>query len=142
MHELHDPRTCENSVPCAGCEHPVMPYDVHKTLIELSTNTSEDNGGRLRRRVALEALEEEDPIEYLKNAAFHIADGGVNGLIYYTDTHKFFDEFYSEIQEMVYEYEHGTGEKVFPTNDIKNFYAWFAYEQMARWILSELDIEY
>jgi hypothetical protein len=57
--------------------------------------------------------------------------GAVSHLVYYHDTHKFFDEYYEDIQEEVEEYEEMTGQKVCPEGDIKNWYSWFAFESVA-----------
>ncbi len=57
--------------------------------------------------------------------------GMINSLIYYTDTHRFFDTFYDEIEEMREAVEDETGEPLTIRGDLKNFLAWFAFEETA-----------
>jgi hypothetical protein len=68
--------------------------------------------------------------------------GFVGSLIYYTDTHKFFDKYYTEIMELAEEVEEQTGIKLQHESDLKNWYAWFGFEETARKIVeSNLKIE-
>jgi len=67
--------------------------------------------------------------------------GMVGGMIYYADTHKFFDEYYSEIEELREQYEEDFGEPLQVKGDLKNWYAWFAFEETARKIAQEVGIE-
>lgn len=62
--------------------------------------------------------------------------GMISSLIYYVDTHKFFDTHYDEIEELRYEYEEMLGEALKPNGDLKNWYAWFAFEEIARKIFN------
>jgi hypothetical protein len=62
-------------------------------------------------------------------------------LIYYTDTHKFFDDNYYEIEEIRLELqENGCLEK-YPEWDYKNHFAWLSFEEVARWIADNIGIE-
>jgi hypothetical protein len=65
----------------------------------------------------------------------------IPGLVYYTDTHKFFDKHYEEIEDLRYEYESDTGECLQANGDLKNWFAWFGYEETARKLAEELEIE-
>ncbi|KAA6475743.1 DUF7222 domain-containing protein [Bacillus swezeyi] len=56
----------------------------------------------------------------------------VPNLVYYADTHKWFDKFYHEIMELVKKFEEMTGEKLHHTGDLKNWYAWFSFEETTR----------
>ena len=69
--------------------------------------------------------------------------GIISELIYYTDTHKFYDKYYEDIENLVSEWESNTGERVMPKSgeDRKNFYAWFGYEQQARLIGDKLGLD-
>ena len=67
--------------------------------------------------------------------------GLISSLIYYTDTHAFFDRHYDEIEELRFEYEQGTGESLRIESDLKNTLAWFAFEETARRLAGELGIE-
>ncbi|WP_195536199.1 DUF7222 domain-containing protein [Bacillus paralicheniformis] len=66
--------------------------------------------------------------------------GVVPELIYYSDTHKFFDVHYNSIMELVEEYREMTGSEVQFNGDLKNYYSWFAVEFMAWELLNELEM--
>ena len=90
----------------------------------------------------LEYDSDEEMEARIKDLVTHGCSGGsVCGLIYYVDTHKFFDKYYEDIQEIINEYKDSTG--IFPEykGDMKNWYAWFAFEQEAFNLANELDIE-
>jgi hypothetical protein len=53
-------------------------------------------------------------------------------LIYYKDTHEWFDTYYDEIMELVEEYEEMLGEKLNWEGDMKNWFAWFSFEEATR----------
>ena len=67
--------------------------------------------------------------------------GMVGELIYYSDTHAFYDKFYSEIEELRQEYESSVGEQLLIKNDLKNFLAWFGFEETARNIADQIGLE-
>ena len=67
--------------------------------------------------------------------------GMVGGLIYYKDTHEFYNEYADEIDEILDEIAEETGEEVKPEHDRRNFYAWLGFEEMARKIAIEIGIE-
>lgn len=58
--------------------------------------------------------------------------GMVGELVYYNQTHEWFDTYYNEIMELVEEYEEMTGEKLHWEGDLKNWLAWFSFEQTVR----------
>lgn len=95
----------------------------------LSAMLDEKEISPLYKVVIQNAIDHEDPLQYLREAIGQ--NGSITGLIYYVDTHKFFDIHYNEIQELVEKWEGDTGEGLVPQNDIKNFYAWFGYEHVA-----------
>jgi hypothetical protein len=61
-------------------------------------------------------------------------------LIYYKDTHIFYDKHYDEIEELREEYEEMVGEALKIQGDLKNFLAWFAFEEVAYKIASDWDL--
>lgn len=67
--------------------------------------------------------------------------GMVNDLIYYSDTHTFFDRFYEEIEELREEWEENTGEPIKIKGDLKNDLAWFAFEETVYQLSSELELD-
>ena len=68
------------------------------------------------------------------------ASGMIGKLIYYYDTHKFYNKYYYEIEELGCEYEEMTGICVQPQGDLMNWYAWFSFEETARQLATELNI--
>jgi hypothetical protein len=63
----------------------------------------------------------------------------VSSLIYYCDTHKFFDTHYYEIMELVEDLAN-QGLKIELTGeDLKNKLAWLAFEQVA-WDMASRDL--
>lgn len=68
-------------------------------------------------------------------------NGSIRRLICYTDTHAFFDEHYDEIEDLREEYEENVGEPLHIKGDLKDFMAKFGYEETAKKLASELEIE-
>jgi len=68
----------------------------------------------------LDGIIQDDPEAYLKNILqFGCASGCVSEMIYYTDTHKFFDEHYHEIEEIREDWEFQTGAPLDIKGDLK-----------------------
>lgn len=69
--------------------------------------------------------------------------GMISELIYYEDTEKFYDKFYKEIEDLIYDWEEETGETVtVPHGDNrKNYLAWWGFERMAMLIADKLELE-
>ncbi len=71
--------------------------------------------------------------------------GFIGSLCYYSDTHKFYDDFYEGIEDLIHEWEQETGERVNTKksgDDRKNYLAWFAFESVAADLAREIGIEY
>lgn len=108
--------------------------------IEQTLEDMQPYEGSIKEIVIQDALDSEDPLNYLRDVTTHgCVSGMVSGLIYYTDTHKFYDEHYDEIEELRQEYKDEIGEEIQVKNDLKNFYSWFAYEWVASKLLSQLE---
>ena len=103
----------------------------------------EDDPHAIRADVAREALSHDDSILFFENLLQHgCVSGMVSSLIYYADTHSFFDRHYGEIEELRLTAENELGAAINPGDqDLKNFYAWFAFEQVALAVASELDLD-
>lgn len=121
---------------------PSRPSDakLRKMLKAICKNES----GTLRAAVAEEALDyHSEPMAFfhdLQNCG--CACGLVGSLIYYADTHAFFDAHYDEIEELREEYESNMGEAIRIQGDLKNFYAWFSFEETAyRMAADDLGLE-
>ncbi len=97
----------------------------------------------LKSAVAQEALDYDTP-----EAFFHdlLNNGCVSGmvctLIYYTDTRAFYDRHYDEIEELREEYEDSIGEPIKIKGDLKNFLAWFGFEETAYQLANELGLNF
>ncbi|MDI1256736.1 MAG: hypothetical protein PSV16_11615 [Flavobacterium sp.] len=64
----------------------------------------------------------------------------IEKLVYYHDTHKFYDTHYYEIEELREELENSFGEPLQAKGDLKNWFAWMAFEETARFIAEELGL--
>ncbi|MCF6194865.1 MAG: hypothetical protein L3J46_11095 [Kangiellaceae bacterium] len=96
----------------------------------------------IKAEVAEEALDHEDPQTFFKDLLqYGCISGMVTNLIYYKDTHAFYDKHYTEIEALREEYEESIGEPLKIPNDLKNFLAWFAFEQVAYQLVSEIEPE-
>ena len=97
----------------------------------------------IRAHVAQVALEYEgDHIERFFSDLFKqgCQSGMISCLIYYADTHQFYDTYYHEIEDIRYQLEDELGISLQPKGDLKNWYAWLAYEETAKQIADELEI--
>jgi len=65
--------------------------------------------------------------------------GLIGSLIYYRDTHAFFDRHYDEIEELREEYEDSVGEPLRLRGDLKNGLAWFGFEWTAQQLWDEFE---
>jgi len=71
-----------------------------------------------------------------------VAGGMIGGLNYYTDTKKFYIKHLEEIEELQDDYKDETGEELaIGSTPRYNFLAWFAFEETARKMASELGID-
>lgn len=98
-------------------------------------------GDTLETEVATEALEYDDITGFFKGLAEHgCVSGWISSLVWYSDTRKFYDKHYDQIEILRSEYdEMGCPLKV--GYDLKNDYSWFAFEVTAGRIAEELGIE-
>lgn len=98
-------------------------------------------GDTLETEVAKEALEHDDIILFFDQLFRHgCVSGMVSSLVYYTDTRKFYDKHYHEIEILRSEFEEmGCPLKV--GYDLKNDYAWFAFEVIAGRMADKLGLE-
>ena len=103
--------------------------DLEKQVADIIANETEDNN--------------EDIKIWLNDLMQHGCQSGMIGeLVYYADTHKFYDENYDDIEELRQDLEENTGEALKPKGDLKNWYAWMAFEETARNIaLNDLKLD-
>ena len=99
----------------------------------------------IRYEVALEALSSSECSSiktfFSDLFSYGCASGMIGQLIYYSDTHKFFEEHYNEIEELRIEFEESIGQPLKIPYDLKNTLTWFAFEETARQIASDLNLE-
>ncbi len=69
------------------------------------------------------------------------ASGMIGHLIYYHDTHKFYDRYYDGIDELRDELEDSIGEPLRVKGDLKNWYAWLGFEETARKVADTLGLK-
>ena len=90
---------------------------------------------------AQEEFAESFTVSFQELLTYGTTNGIISKMIYYTDTHAFFDEHYNEIEESRKEYEKSTGEAVKIKGDLKDYLARFGYETVAYKLAAELGIE-
>lgn len=105
----------------------------------------EEDHNTLRYEVATrinQQCEDGDELaSFLRDLSMHgCVSGMCNSLIYYSDTHAFYDAWYEEIEELRNELEDGIGDAIEVKGDLKNFYAWLAFEETARKIAEEIGL--
>ena len=103
------------------------------------------SGNDIKTEVAqeiLDSIDEDYSIEGWFSDLFQggCASGFIGSLIYYNDTNAFFDKHYDEIDELRNDYEESMGEPLKIEGDLKNGLAWFSFEEVARQLAGELDI--
>ncbi len=92
--------------------------------------------------VAQEAIEREDIKSFFSDLQqYGCISGMISPLIYYVDTHKFFDDYYDDIEEIRQDTEDSLGESITITGDLKNTLAWFAFEETAYQLSISLEME-
>ena len=111
-----------------------------KSNIEIQLQDIIDNEPRtLKAYVAEEAIGYDEIEEFFMDLQQHgCICGMVSSLIYYTDTHQFFEDYYLEIEDLRQEVEEQFGEPLQIKGDLKNTLAWFAFEQTAHQLYIEL----
>ena len=66
----------------------------------------------------------------------------VSSLIYYNDTHAFYDKHYNEIEDIRCQLiDEGIEVNIPECSDIKNFYAWLSFEHRAYEINNTLEMD-
>ncbi len=95
--------------------------------------------GNIRSCLAEDALNSIDPVMYLEDVVqFGCRSGVASRMVYYGDTHEFFDQYYHEIEDLLYQYKNQLGFIPCIQGDLKNSLAWMAYEYSAQLLLEEI----
>jgi len=105
----------------------------------------EDNQGTITEAVINEALNYgyDEPKQFFEDVLHYWCQWGTaTSMIYYTDTHKFYDTHYDEIEDIRLKLQEEWVIWHEPIDgDLKNYYAWLAFEHVAYNIYSELEME-
>jgi hypothetical protein len=95
----------------------------------------------LKGFVASEIIEHDNIRGFFEDLSQHgCISGLVGSLIYYRQTHQFFDDHFDEINELRCRFEEQMGQPMNLGHDLKNNLAWFAFEQTAFDLASELEV--
>ena len=82
---------------------------------------------------------EDEARDYLVSVSDHGCFGGnCTDLVTYAQTHAFFDEHYNAIETVRQNWQEESGSQIRIVGDLKNCFAWFAYEIVATELLHEL----
>jgi hypothetical protein len=103
-----------------------------------------NNPNTIKACVAQEALEHsyDDIKNFFSDLQQHgCISGMIGSLIYYVDTHKFYEKYYSEIEEIRTELEDSFGKPLEIKGDLKNHYSWLSFEEVSFQLANELGIE-
>ena len=103
----------------------------------------EDNQGNITQAVIEEALSYDTPKAFFEDLLQHgCISWMVSSLIYYKDTHEFYDKHYAEIEDIRCQLADDWIEVKFPEcSDLKNFYAWLSFEQRAYELQNTLEMD-
>lgn len=115
------------------------------SLTDQLQNIIDQEPDTIRAIVAEEALQngESYPIKLWFNDLFShgCICGMIPSLVYYRDTEAFFDKYYEDIIWLKTEYEESIGQPMKIPHQVKNHLSWFAFEQTAWQIASELSLD-
>jgi hypothetical protein len=113
-----------------------------KKMMKTLQAIANEHEASIRKEVAKEALEYGDVACFFSDLArCGCVSWFIGSLIYYTDTHHFYDQHYDEIEDLRVEYEENIGMPIVIKGDLKNFFAWFAFEETAYQLSIELGLE-
>jgi len=114
-------------------------FEELKTGFEAFLEEKMKNNIGLVKRVAEIILDEEDMEMWCQDVMKGGCSSGiVSELIYYTDTYKWYDKYYHEIEDMRSQHEKSIGVSMLkPDDDIKNKMAWFSFEETLQNLYNE-----
>lgn len=115
------------------------------SFIEYLESVANANEDSLAKFVANEALDrdESEIINWFEDLlSYGCQSGMISSLVYYTDTNAFFDKHYYEIMQLKEEYEDSLGEPLRMPYQMKNFLAWFGFEQTAQTLYCHYESEF
>ena len=103
----------------------------------------EDNQDNITQAVINEALDYDTPEAFFEDLLQHGCQSWmVSSLIYYKDTHEFYDKHYDEIEDIRCQLaDDGIDVNIPQCTDLKNFYAWLSFEQRAYELQNTLEMD-
>ena len=104
-------------------------------------NLKEENPNTITAEVIKEALEYTDDYLWFFNdlMQYGCQSWMIWSLIYYKDTHTFYDKHYNEIENIRHQLKEEWIIENVPDWDLKNHYAWLAFEHVAYNIYNQLQ---
>jgi len=110
-------------------------------------------GKAVAKQMGYKSVKDEEFVQAMMDVARHGASGGFSGFVYYNETTDFYDKNEDDIWELLEQAADSIGEKhplaliatfsgakdVHGDNQFKNLLAWFALEEVARWIESKVE---
>lgn len=104
-------------------------------------NIIQEAPASIKACVAQEALEQDNIRNFFNDLSnYGCVSGMIGSLIYYNQTHQFFDTYYEQIETLRLQYEEETGLQIQLGNDLKNTLAWFAFEETAHNVATALQL--
>ena len=110
-----------------------------KKELQIISNVEQNS---IEKEVALKAIEYHTIKDFFTDLSNNGCVSGMIGtLIYYTDTSAFFDTHYQEIIWLKTDFEESTGISMKIPHEVKNFLAWFAFEEVAYQLAQKFELE-
>ena len=102
-----------------------------------------ENPNTITAEVVQEALDSEDPKDWFDDLLqYGCQSWMVWQLIYYKDTHAFYDKYYNEIEDIRYQLnEEWILDNCSIDSDLKNYFAWLSFEHITYNIYNQLQEE-
>ena len=100
-----------------------------------------ENPNTITAEVVQEALDSEDPKAWFNDLLqYGCQSWSVWSMIRTKDIHKYYDEYYDEIEDIRYELtDQWILENNFIEGDLKNYFAWLSFEHVAYNIYNQLE---
>lgn len=118
-------------------------YKYINILKEIANRQEDTIKNAVVTEILSDAQIDEEVINFFKDLQnYGCQSGMVSALIYYSDSHAFFDTHYNEIEDLRQEYKDSCGIDMPIKYDLKNTLAWFAFEEVAYQLANELEIEF
>lgn len=123
--------------------YPVTKTSHDSDLRDTLSNISQSSHSPLTKSVIVYALNQDSIKDFFSDLlAYGCQSGIVTDLVYYFDTHTFYDNHYQEIEDLRIGLEESLGLSIpVGDQDYKNTMAWLAFKETARKIAEEIGVE-